>query len=84
MSKISLNKGKHLTIENRILIEYLLEERFSLKDIATISKEIKRNRFTKANKLRGNDLLRCESNKGCTKKNICKSNCTVFFKRVVA
>ena len=89
MSNILSNRGKHLTIEDRILIEYLLGERMPLKDIAsrlgkdptTISKEIKRNRLTKENNIRSNDLLRCESRKDCTKKNICSSHCDLLCKK---
>ena len=83
MSNNKLFKGKHLTIEDRILIEYSLDQNYSLKliskklekDPTTISKEIKRNRLIKPSKKKEKDLLRCESRKNCTVKNICNSNC---------
>ncbi|WP_294348895.1 helix-turn-helix domain-containing protein [uncultured Clostridium sp.] len=48
MSNINLCKGKHLRIEDRLIIEYGLDQNYSLKEIAkrlgkdptTISKEI--------------------------------------------
>ena len=53
MSNYKLCKGKHLRIEERLIIEYGLDQNYTLKEIAervgkdptTISKEIKRNRF---------------------------------------
>lgn len=84
-----LNMGKGLTIEERIIIEYLLSENFTLKAISnrvgkyptTISKKIKRNRYSKPSKVRQNDLLRCENLKACTKKNICNDNCSLLCKK---
>ena len=71
MSNNKLFKGKHLTIEDRILIEYSLDQNYSLKliskklekDPTTISKEIKRNRLIKPSKKKEKDLLRYESRK---------------------
>ena len=89
MSNNKLFKGKHLTIEDRILIEYSLDQNYSLKliskklekDPTTISKEIKRNRLIKPSKKKEKDLLRCESRKNCTVKNICNSNCNKLCKK---
>ena len=58
MSNSKLCKGKHLRIEERLIIEYGLDQNYTLKEIAervgkdptTISKEIKRNRFLKVSK----------------------------------
>lgn len=83
MSNRDLCKGKHLTIEDRLVIEYGLDQNYTLKEIAqrvkkdptTISKEIKRNRFLKVSKLKQNDLQPCQHRKGCTKTNLCNSSC---------
>jgi IS30 family transposase len=53
MSSNELCKGKHLRIEDCLIIEYGFEQNYTLKELAervkkdptTISKEIKRNRF---------------------------------------
>ncbi|GKX68401.1 helix-turn-helix domain-containing protein [Inconstantimicrobium mannanitabidum] len=71
MSNFNTSKGKHLTIEDRILIEYGLDQCYSLKEIAekvskdptTILKEIKRNRIIKSTNKRQKDVLRCTSRK---------------------
>ena len=90
MSNYNLVKGKHLTMEDRILIEYSLDQNYPLKviskklgkDPTTISKEIKRNRITKKSSKAGQDLLRCESRKDCTKTNLCTShNCNNLCKK---
>ncbi|MCR2013763.1 IS30 family transposase [Bacillus cereus] len=83
MSNRDLCKGKHLTIEDRLVIEYGLDQNYTLKEIAqrvkkdptTISKEIKRNRFLKVSKKKENDLQPCQHRKGCTKTNLCNSSC---------
>lgn len=87
MSNLSTRKGKHLTVEDRILIEYGLDQCYSLKEIAekiakdptTISKEIKRNRVLKSTNKR--DVLRCASRKNCTKTNLCNKNCGKLCKK---
>lgn len=64
MSNKDLCKGKYLTIEDRIVIEYGLDENYTLKEIAqrvkkdptTISKDIRRNKFPKVSKLKQNDI----------------------------
>ena len=64
MSNYKLCKGKHLRIEDRLIIEYGLDQNYTLKEIAervgkdptTISKEIKRNRFLKVSKKKWNDI----------------------------
>jgi len=89
MSNNKLCKGKHLRIEDRLIIEYGLEENYTLKEIAerlkkdptTISKEIKRNRFLKVGKKKENDLLSCQNRKTCTKRNLCNSNCGKLCKK---
>lgn len=83
MSNKDLCKGKHLKIEDRIIIEYGLDQNYTLKEIAervkkdptTISKEIKRNRFLKSSKRKENTLQSCKHRKSCTKTNLCNSNC---------
>ncbi|QAT40733.1 helix-turn-helix domain-containing protein [Clostridium sp. JN-9] len=53
MSNKELCKGKHIIIEDRLIIEYGLDQNYTLKELAervkkdptTISKEIRRNRF---------------------------------------
>lgn len=83
MSNKDLCKGKHLKMEDRLIIEYGLDQNYTLKEIAervkkdptTISKEIKRNRFLKASKLKENDLQSCQYRKNCTKTNLCNSSC---------
>lgn len=82
MSNYNSTKGKHLTMEDRIIIEYSLDQHYPLKLIAqklekdptTISKEIKRNKTIKKSIRSEKDLLRCESRKDCTKTNLCTSN----------
>lgn len=83
MSNIKLCKGKHLRIEDRLIIEYGLDQNYSLKEIAkrlgkdptTISKEIKRNRFIKTSKRKQYDIKPCKHRKSCTKKNLCNDSC---------
>ena len=83
MSNKDLCKGKHLTIEDRLVIEYGLDENYTLKEIAqrvkkdptTISKEIKRNRFLKVSRLKQNDIQPCQHRKSCTKTNLCNTSC---------
>lgn len=83
MSNKYLCKGKHLKIEDILIIEYGLDQNYTLKEIAerikkdptTISKEIKRNRFLKASKRKENGLQSCQHRKSCTKTNLCNSSC---------
>ncbi|MDD6772318.1 helix-turn-helix domain-containing protein [Inconstantimicrobium porci] len=75
MSNTDLCKGKHLRIEDRLIIEYGLDQNYSLKEIAkrvgkdptTISKEIKRNRFIKTSKRKEHDIKPCQHRRSCTK-----------------
>ncbi|MDU5107965.1 IS30 family transposase [Clostridium sp.] len=91
MSNNNLCKGKHLRIEDRIIIEYGLEQNYPLKEIAerlkndptTISKEIKRNRFLKASKKTKNDIQPCQHRRSCTKTNLCNSNCGKQCKKCI-
>lgn len=69
MSNNKLWEGKHLTIEDRILIEYALDQNYLLK-------ESKINRFVKVNNKKGKDLLRCE-----IRKNLCNSTCNNLCKK---
>ena len=79
----NLCKGKHLRIEDRLIIEYGLDENYALKEIAervgkdptTVSKEIKRNRFLKTSKRKEHDIKPCMHRRNCTKINLCNSNC---------
>ena len=83
MSNSKLCKGKHLRIEDRLIIEYGLDQNYTLKEIAervgkdptTISKEIKRNRFLKVSRLKQNDIQPCQHRKSCTKTNLCNTSC---------
>ena len=84
MSNYKLCKGKHLRIEDRLIIEYGLDQNYTLKEIAervgkdptTISKEIKRNRFLKVSKKKGNDIQLCQHRRSCTKTSLCNNTCT--------
>lgn len=67
MSNSNLCKEKHLRIEDRLIIEYGLDQNYSLKEIAeklkkdptTISKEIKRNKCRKTSKFKEHDIKQC-------------------------
>lgn len=88
MSNLNSCKGKHLTIENRIFIEYALDEQYTLKEIAerlgkdptTISKEVKRNRVISSMK-KSKELLRCQNYTDCSKKQLCKESCIKICKK---
>lgn len=83
MSNGKLCKGKHLRIEERLIIEYGLDQNYTLKEIAervgkdptTISKEIKRNRFLRVSRVKQNDIQPCQHRKSCTKTNLCNTSC---------
>lgn len=79
MQSKELKTGKHLTLKNRIIIEFALNEGKSFSQIAkelgkcnsTISKEVRRNRETLRvgyNKYRCND---CMHRKTCIKEHVC-------------
>lgn len=88
MSNLNVNKGKHLTIEDRIFIEYALNEKYALKEIdarlgkdpTTISKEIKRNRVVSSKKS-NSEFLTCQNRKDCDKKHICTESCSRLCKK---
>ncbi len=88
MPNLNSCKGKHLTIEDRMFIEYALDEQYTLKEIAerlgkdptTISNEVKRNRVISSIK-RSKELLRCQNHKDCRKKQLCKESCTKLCKK---
>lgn len=83
MSNNNACKGKHLRMEDRLIIEYGLDQNYTLKEIAerikkdptTVSKEIKRNRFLKVNKLKEKDLRSCQHRRSCNKTNLCGNGC---------
>lgn len=83
MSNNELCKGKHLRIEDRLIIEYGVDQNYTLKELAervkkdptTISKEIKRNRFLRVSSKKDNDLHSCQHRKSCTKTSLCNSSC---------
>ena len=83
MSNKNLEKGKHIRMEDRLIIEYGLDENYSLKEIAekikkdptTVSKEIKRNRFVKVSKRKQHDIKPCQHRKSCSKTNLCNDSC---------
>lgn len=89
MSNKELCKGKHLMIEDWLIIEYGLDQNYTLKEIAervkkdptTISKEIKRNRFLRNSKRKEHDLQSCEYRRRCTKTNLCNSSCGKLCKK---
>lgn len=88
MSNSSSNKGKHLTLEDRIYIENALDEKYSLKEIATklrkdpttISKEVKRNRIISSRKGQ-QELITCHNRKDCKRKHICSDTCNRLCKK---
>lgn len=89
MSNNKLCKGKHLRIEDRLIIEYGLDQNYTLKEIAervgkdptTISKEIKRNRFLKVSKKKENDIQPCQHRRSCSKTCLCNNTCNKLCKK---
>ncbi len=89
MSNYELRKGKHLIMEDRLIIEYGLDQNYTLKEIAdrlkkdptTISKEIKRNRFLRVSKAKENDIHPCQNRRSCTKTNLCNNACGKHCKK---
>lgn len=83
MSNKKLCKGKHLKMEDRLIIEYGLDQNYTLKEIAerikkdptTISKEIKRNKILRISKRKENDVKPCQHRRSCTKINLCNNSC---------
>jgi len=83
MSNYELSKGKHLIMEDRLIIEYGLDQNYALREIAdklkkdptTISKEIKRNRFLRVSKAKENDIHPCQNRRSCSKTNLCNNAC---------
>jgi len=73
MSNYELSKGKHLIMEDLLIIEYGLDQNYALREIAdklkkdptTISKEIKRNRFLRVSKAKENDIHPCQNRRSC-------------------
>lgn len=88
MSNLSSNKGKHLTLVDRMYIEDALSHGYTLKEIAaklgkdptTISKEIKRNRIVSSRKIQ-QKFITCSNKKSCNRKNICSSECNRLCKK---
>lgn len=83
------NKGKHLTADERKIIETALTEDYPLKEIArrldkdprTISKEIKRNRTFKAS--RSEYKGGCVNRRTCHVKHICSDACNKLCKNCI-
>ena len=79
MSKSIPGNQKHMTIENRIIIEKELDKRTSLRGIAlqlgkdptTIAKEIKKHRTLQEHNRYGEPKNKCAFFKDCKKKDIC-------------
>ena len=77
------SKGKHLTIDEREMIENGLSQNWQLKNIAnflkkdpsTISKEIRRNRVSKGN-ARFVSFPLCQNLKSCTRMHLCSNTCS--------
>jgi hypothetical protein len=88
VSNLNLRKGKHLTVENRIFIEFALDENYTLKEIAerlekdttTISKEVKINRVVSSTR-KSSEFLRCKNYKDCLKKQLCGKSCNNLCKK---
>ncbi|GAB6106721.1 IS30 family transposase [Fusibacter bizertensis] len=82
------DKGKHLTTEDRNIIEEALNENSTLKSIAerlykdptTISKEVKRNRIS-STQSKSNLLASCSNRKACTQKHLCSAVCDRMCKK---
>ncbi|MEG0051350.1 MAG: helix-turn-helix domain-containing protein [Terrisporobacter sp.] len=76
-------------MEDRLIIEYGLDQNYTLKEIAdklkkaptTISKEIKRNKFLRVSKAKANDIQPCKNRRSCTKINLCNSACGKLCKK---
>ena len=83
MWNYKLCKGKHLRIEDRLIIEYGLDQNYILKEIAervgkdptTISKEIK------VSKKKVNDIQPWQHRRNCTKTSLCNNTCTKQCKK---
>ena len=76
-------KQKHLTLDERNIIEQGLNSKLSLKDIAlkvqkdptTVSKEIKKHRIYKSPSSFTSPVNICSKRFKCAKKNVCDVNC---------
>lgn len=83
MSK-AIGPQKHLTLDERKIIEESLEKKLLFKDIAkfldkdpsTISKEIRKHREKKEPTSLHYGFNKCANRQNCHKKNICNPNCT--------
>lgn len=83
MSK-AIGPQKHLTLDERKIIEESLEKNWLFKDIAkfldkdpsTISKEIRKHRERKEPSSLHYGFNKCAKRQTCHKKNICNPNCT--------
>lgn len=84
----NLTKAKHLKIEDNLIIEYGLDQNYALKEIAarvgkdltTISKEIKRNKFLKTIKRKEDDIKPCMHRRNCNKINLCNKKLNLIAK----
>ena len=85
MSKQITGNQKHMTIDDRIVIEKGLEQKRSLrslaaqlgKDPSTLSKEIKKHRSFHQHNHFNEPKNKCAHFKDCTKKNICRTYASV-------
>lgn len=80
MNKTITSNQKHMTLDDRILIEKGLDQHLSLRSIAmqlekdptTISKEIKKHRSFQQHNSFNESKNKCALSKDCKKKNICQ------------
>lgn len=82
MPDTNAQKGKHLSISDRMFIEDALDDQLPLteiskrlgKDPTTISKEIKKNRMDCGIRMK-KEFVTCENRKGCRKMYVCSESC---------
>lgn len=79
MSTNIIGNNKHLTLDDRVIIEKGLDDSLSIRTIAvetgktpsTISREIKRNRVAKEHNTFNESHNKCSLLRRCTKRNVC-------------
>lgn len=84
---MSYYKFKHLTLDDRILIQKSLKEGMCFveigellgKDASTISKEVKRHIIYKETGTKSRGYNPCKYRTTCIKQNICKESCTLNY-----
>ena len=85
MSNATPGNHKHLTLDNRIVIEKSLDRGATLKSIAkelekdptTIAKEIRKHRILRKHSTYGESHNKCANRRNCTRKQVCSSK-TVY------